>query len=407
MGVLVKLAEILPTQVGGAPPSTGRRAVFVPGAEVEHLAIGTVRHDGKHVIVGGKDSTTAIHAVQSGVIARVDGGGPMLVDARRAIAMRAPGAAAQRRRRNVLAAHIAQHKRRRRRISGHVRRLQADGGRRRMRGRGAAHLGHGHVQADGSARKRRQSDGRVLDARALAVKRQRPGRRHGHPQSARRTAATAASDGGGGEGRGGGGGGSGARWRKVGAGCGRYIGAMVDAKIGAGGTRATAAWNGLRGARGAGAGGAPDPIWARGRRQPAARTCPRCKVALDDARLLARQRAPAAAVATLVARAPPRRAAAASRRAAAAAAAAAAVAAVAPRERPHLQRMMIPSAAAAVCDSGASLHAPRASKCAYPLVTVGPVGTTAPSRDATVKLTPQQRSRAAGGENFGAQKLQR
>lgn len=82
-------------------------AKCIARAEVQHFAIGAMRDDGRDVLVCGEDTAATVHALELCVVAGVDGGSPVLVDAGETVAVRAGRAAAERGQGDMLAAHIA------------------------------------------------------------------------------------------------------------------------------------------------------------------------------------------------------------------------------------------------------------------------------------------------------------
>lgn len=100
-------AQKMPTHINSAPTRIFASVVMISGAEVEHLAISTLRDDGADVIIGGVDATAAVHTEKTGVITGVDRAGPVLVDAGGAVAVLTAGAAAKGGEGDSLAADVA------------------------------------------------------------------------------------------------------------------------------------------------------------------------------------------------------------------------------------------------------------------------------------------------------------
>lgn len=82
-----KAPQIFPAAIHGAPASIRTSVHTIAGAKVEHFAEGSFRYDGAYVVIGSVDAATTVHAEKTGMVAGVDGAGPVFVNAGGAIAM--------------------------------------------------------------------------------------------------------------------------------------------------------------------------------------------------------------------------------------------------------------------------------------------------------------------------------
>lgn len=82
-----KATEIFPAHISCAPAGIRPSLKAVARAEVEHFAKGPCRDDGSDIVVGRKHAAPTVHTEQTGVVARVNGACPILVDAGGAVSV--------------------------------------------------------------------------------------------------------------------------------------------------------------------------------------------------------------------------------------------------------------------------------------------------------------------------------